>query len=136
MARIRLGYFERWRNEHPLILFSGHHFAANKLELIFRDLAKDELKEVDFNSLCDVETFHGIELKALRSQENKGLLRKGEKPSFEWVLSGETWKTFADLLSGFHEEESGHQYLYVYAEDHTEVMVSINEYPDDWEGWR
>lgn len=136
MTKLKLGHFDGWGNEGQLILFSGDKDAIYHLELIFRDLAKGKLNEMKFNEINFIQIFHNIELKAILSSKDNGLARKGGSNSFEWILPDEKWESFAELLTIFQDGRPGHHYLDSYSKDNTEVMVSIDEYSDDWVGWK
>lgn len=133
---LKLGCFEDWAYGDTMILFSGYKGAICKLEQLFRNLSKGIFIKIRFDQQEFVKTYYNIELKGQLEEKDIGLVRNNNTNSFTLSLSSDTWDSFADLISFYLDNDSGHQYLDCYSQDGTQIMVSIGEYSDDWIGWK
>jgi hypothetical protein len=143
-AKLRVGYFDNWCGEGPYILFSGNMEVIQKLEEVFYDLSKSKITEINIEQLEFVEIHHGLKIKACVAQKTPGFLKMfgisyslglreyGEKNSFIWDLQDWEWDNNAGLISDFEGEMPSHQYLNVFNSGTTGVVVSKNEYSDEW----
>ena len=133
---LRLGCLDKWENQYRMIIFSGRNDSVYKLQLIFEELSKGTIQNVCLDKLDFILPFHCLEITAIVSKNDSGLKRIDKKKNkYQWILTRETWKYYAKLLSVFREVELGHQYLDCNSNDDVKIMVSSEEYPDDWIGW-
>jgi len=133
---LRLGCLNKWENQYRMIIFSGENDSVYKLQLIFEELSKGTIQNVCMNKLDFIIQVHCLELTAIVSQNDSGLKRIDKKNNeYQWILTRETWKHYAELLSVFREGEPGHQYLDCNSDEVVKIMVSSGEYSDDWIGW-
>lgn len=50
-------------------------------------------------------------------------------------MCSNTWEDYAEQISIYHSVISGHQYLDCFSNDDTHIMISADEYSDNWVGW-
>lgn len=134
IRKMRIGHFINFKSEPQIILVSGDKDSIYKLELVFRNLSNGNLQSVIINKLDFVQRYNGLEINALLVPKDIGIIRQNNN-SFTWSLCSETWESFAELISIFRSGKHGHHYLDCFSKDNTHIIISSDEYADDWVGW-
>ncbi|WP_425800772.1 hypothetical protein ACHOLT_11600 [Desulfitobacterium sp. Sab5] len=136
---INLGFFPKWVYGETMIMFSGERKAIKKLENTFSDLANGKSKEITFDKLEFIKAYKGIELYGFVSENDEYLENVAGDNVFHWVLPKHKWEEFASLISGFNVKDDrellgqgAHQYLDTLNRNNLDIMVSVDEYTDDW----
>lgn len=132
--RIKLGYFPDWGNVPTLLFTAEEVLVLVELETLFRTLAADggiiEIHELEF-----IEAHHGVNVRARLSEIDEGMQKVGDENHFIWSTTDAYWKEFADLISALRDENGmkhGHQYLDCSLSHDIQVIVSLNEYANDF----
>jgi hypothetical protein len=137
-SKIYLGFFPKWGYGETMIMFSGERIAIKKLKDLFLDLANGELIEIRFDKLKFIKAYQGIELYGFVSEKEEYIKNVAGDNVFYWTLPKSKWEDFASLISGFNDkdiEQLGHgvhQYLDTFTTDNLDIMVSVDEYSEDW----
>lgn len=135
---INLGFFPEWGYGETMIMFSGERKAIEKLESLFFDLANGKLKEIRFDKMEFIKAYKGIELFGFVSEKDEYIENVAGVNEFHWVLPKSKWEHFASLISVVNDKDrerfgqDGHHYLDTYTTNNIEIMVSVDEYPDEW----
>lgn len=137
-SKLNLGFFPEWEYGNTMIMFSGDRKAIKKLERLFFDLANGVLKEIRFDKLDLVKSYKSTELFGFVSEKDEYIENVAGDNVFHWVLPQNKWEYFASLISGFNDRASerlghgGHHYLDTYSTKDIIIMVSAEEYSDEW----
>ncbi len=139
---INLGFFPKWGYGETMIMFSGEWKAIKLLESLFADLANGKSREIRFDKLEFIKAYQGIKLYGFVSEKDEYLKNVEGDNVFHWVLPKSKWKEFSSLISGFniiddseilgHKGHKGHQYLDTFNRNNLDIMVSVDEYSDEW----
>jgi hypothetical protein len=111
---LRLDFIPTGSDDCPLLRISGSDKPACKaLHDSVVQLAERATERVAIEQLPGVVSVGGCRLSVLAGSWDQGVLRCGDGPSFEWVLTPDTWDNIAGLLEPFcGDEQSGnHQWL-------------------------
>ena len=123
VAALDLDFFESFKGSDSL-LFHGNQAAVRKLAELLEQLTQQEEASLDLHEVPEVNP-HEIELTVIRSEEEGGLERQGQR--FAWRNNSKTWESFALAVRNLAESSQGHVYLEGSSQTYP-VVVSCNEY--------
>jgi len=136
--QLRLGYFPEWENKFTMILFSGDRRLIKELERMFFDLSNGKIKEIWFDKLGFIKPYNGIKVLGFVSDKDDYIEYIAGDNEFHWVLPKHRWEDFAYLISVFNDKDAGyvghrgHHYLDTPSKGDIKIMVSVDEYSDEW----
>ncbi len=109
-----------WEEDPLILLHSGTTAEVRQLrELVFR-LSRGTGVRVEVHCLSFVDALGACRLAALSAEDHGGVVQRGQRPEFEWILQPTSWETVGLMLQPFSEPESaGYQFLSSYADGAT-----------------
>ena len=136
-SKINLGFFPKWIYVETMIMFSGERKVIKQLENPFSDLANGKSKEIRFDKLEFIKAYKGIELYGFVSEKDEYIENVTGDNVFHWVLPKSKWEEFASFISGFKDDKKllgrgRHQYLDTLNRNNLDIIVSVDEYSDEW----
>ncbi len=134
-GKMKVSYFPGWENECTMIVFSGNTNLIKKLQSIFYNLSKGLIDEVRIDKLDFIEAYSKIEITAKIVTEESFVITNSNENIFYWGAKKSDWDDYAWWISCFEKNngnQCGHQYLETQKYDKIQIMVSKDEYSDEW----
>lgn len=132
---LSIGYFEEFKFGDPTILIWGDKSGLTMFSERLRKLSAASNKSIVLNDIPIVRTVHDAKIRLEIVKHRSGMIRSEASPeaNFLWSLSPSQASDFADLVTEITKADHAcHQYLETENEAEIVVVVSKDEYPDDF----
>lgn len=127
---LRFGYFKDFAD--PTFMFYGQGASLGALQDALQSLPKQGCIKLDEDSRFARVASERVSL-CLTPVSQGFRQRAGASDCFEWRLSGDQAMQFAQLIKGVIDSpQPCHEYLEIGTVDDVVIVVSKDEYPEEW----